>query len=30
MAFTRVGQALTAREIRELVSAELELVEREK
>src|SRR5678815_4668095 len=29
MAFTRVGQALTALEIRELVSAELELVERE-
>ena len=29
MAFTRIGQALTAREIRELVSAELELVERE-
>ena len=29
MAFTRVGQLLTAREIRELVSAELELVERE-
>ena len=29
MAFTRVGQALTAREIRDLVSADLELVERE-
>ncbi|MBM3793780.1 MAG: polyprenyl synthetase family protein [Acidobacteria bacterium] len=29
MAFSRIGQALTAREIRELVSAELELVERE-
>jgi len=29
MAFSRVGLALTAREIRELVSAELELVERE-
>jgi octaprenyl-diphosphate synthase len=29
MAFSRIGQAITAREIRELVSAELELVERE-